>query len=374
MVAAKFILKPLMWNTENYKRPSGAKTASRWVDKHGFGAEEWNNSPHMVSKDGKERYFHTEAGDKIIAHHRELNGQFVIFMVASHDGRQELVGIAGNAAFVTDDNERAKIALDIKSDKLGDDAWDVQKVRDIYKTHEAFEEFWLDSSPKSEGVNAMTLWRCPADYFLWLDQPVPLDAKKITGKDKLAVMHSNFQILSSKEAERILDAVAPGRRLPPWGNIFNLVSQSVGRDRGLLDDMSEIDNQAIPETTKRALIDARIGQGKFRENLEKHWSAACSVTGCEIGEVLRASHIRPWRCSSNEERLDPENGLLLMATLDAAFDRGLISFSEQGEMLVASRLSEEQRVQLGVPRPLRKPPSKHQAAYLRFHREYWRHF
>ena len=64
------------------------------------------------------------------------------------------------------------------------------------------------------------------------------------------------------------------------------------------------------------------------------------MTGCENGALLRASHIKPWRNSDNHDRLYPYNGLLLAAHLDAAFDAGLISFSDEGRLLVhSSRLS-----------------------------------
>jgi hypothetical protein len=139
----------------------------------------------------------------------------------------------------------------------------------------------------------------------------------------------------------------------------------------IVDDIKEIEKRDLNQTTKKALIDARIGQGKFREKLEKRWNQACSVTGCKIRKILRASHIKPWKCSSDKERLDAENGLLLTANLDAAFDSGLISFSDQGEMLVSDQLSEKQRDELGVPRPLREHPSPGQAKYLRVHRKHW---
>ncbi len=81
-------------------------------------------------------------------------------------------------------------------------------------------------------------------------------------------------------------------------------------------------------TTRKCLIDARLGQGQFRVDVEKLWRGACGVTGCRISAVLRASHIKPWSQSNNKERLDPENGILLAAHIDALFDRGLITFLE----------------------------------------------
>jgi hypothetical protein len=81
-------------------------------------------------------------------------------------------------------------------------------------------------------------------------------------------------------------------------------------DRCILSPGSEDDDVAVieqdttvpDETTREALVDARRGQGKFRRDLEKRWNDACAVTNCSIREVLRASHIKPWARSSNENR------------------------------------------------------------------------
>jgi len=97
----------------------------------------------------------------------------------------------------------------------------------------------------------------------------------------------------------------------------------------------EAEFQSLTETTKKILIDARLGQGQYRQKLISLWGA-CSVTGCGILNVLRASHIKPWRLSDNDERLDKHNGLLLTPNLDQAFDQGLISFDNEGKIIIKS--------------------------------------
>lgn len=92
------------------------------------------------------------------------------------------------------------------------------------------------------------------------------------------------------------------------------------------------------------------------------------VTGITDPALLRASHIKPWKdCTTTEERLDPMNGLLLSALWDAAFDRGLISFSDAGEVLHAPTLSSQARTLLATCGTL--PPAPERAAYLRWHRK-----
>jgi hypothetical protein len=135
-------------------------------------------------------------------------------------------------------------------------------------------------------------------------------------------------------------------------------------------DNEEIRNDPnLTSTEKDQLIRARRGQGIFRSNLMGRWGLACAVTGCRQNEVLRASHIKDWRASDNQERLDHHNGLLLCANLDALFDRKLISFDDDGEMLVSGRISPDERERLGIPGRLREALSDEEKSFLRWHRD-----
>jgi hypothetical protein len=87
------------------------------------------------------------------------------------------------------------------------------------------------------------------------------------------------------------------------------------------------DYQALSDTERDAVVKARIGQGRFRQDLIDYWTN-CAVTDCVDKRLLRASHIRPWSTSSLRDRLSHYNGLLLSPTLDACFDCGLISFDD----------------------------------------------
>ena len=106
-------------------------------------------------------------------------------------------------------------------------------------------------------------------------------------------------------------------------------------------------------TTRQALIQARRGLGVFREQLIFVWAGICAVTKCRALPILRASHIKPWRECTNAERLDRFNGLLLSPNLDAAFDRGLISFSDQGAILISKTLSATDANAIGITPDLR---------------------
>ena len=138
----------------------------------------------------------------------------------------------------------------------------------------------------------------------------------------------------------------------------------------LEEDIRDVLNGDLNPTEKARLIKARIGQGAFRQQVLRIWRNGCAVTGCQIGSILRASHIKPWRdCANKQERLDSDNGLMLSANLDALFDRGLISFADNGNMLVDKGISDEDRKRLGLGRPLLIRPSQGQTRYLKHHRE-----
>lgn len=128
----------------------------------------------------------------------------------------------------------------------------------------------------------------------------------------------------------------------------------------------------IPETEREAIIIARRGQGKFKENV-LCVEQRCRVTGVDRVEHLRASHIRPWRdCADHRQRLDGDNGFLLTPSIDHLFDRGYISFERSGELLVspAAHLLSLQRMGVETERRMNVGSfNEGQAHYLEFHRE-----
>jgi hypothetical protein len=135
-------------------------------------------------------------------------------------------------------------------------------------------------------------------------------------------------------------------------------------------DLKSILAKRDAATTKEALANARVGQGTFRAQVLQIWDSQCCVTGSTTLDAIRASHIKPWRDSNNQERLDPNNGLPLIATLDALFDAGLITFAADGKLLVSTRLDATEKKLLGLAgRQLVRQPNDHAAGYLEYHRE-----
>ena len=105
----------------------------------------------------------------------------------------------------------------------------------------------------------------------------------------------------------------------------------------------------VSAKTRVALINARVGQGGYRRRMLKLWHNRCAVSSCDVAEVLIASHARSWSdCDGVEDCLNEYNGLLLAGTLDRLFDSGLISFSNDGSILIHASLSAGQRDELGI--------------------------
>lgn len=109
----------------------------------------------------------------------------------------------------------------------------------------------------------------------------------------------------------------------------------------MLDDIETVNRTPELTVTERTqLVQARVGQGIFRTQVLLR-APECRVTHVTDKRLLRASHIKPWKDCDNRERLDGANGLMLAPHVDAMFDLGLMSFEDDGAMLVRKDLSLE---------------------------------
>ena len=126
----------------------------------------------------------------------------------------------------------------------------------------------------------------------------------------------------------------------------------------------------LPRTTEvERMVVQRIGQDIFREALMDYWGGQCPITGITEPALLRASHILPWSECTDEQRLDVHNGLLLSALWDAAFDKGLVGFADDGGVLASQSLSAAARTALGLDRASPLPGLRdHHRANLALHR------
>lgn len=354
-----YYLKPIVWNTKNYRQPSGGKFKSGcYPAEHGFGHEEWNNSPRLTFEKNGERFrvFNTDRGfgkQPLDA----FAGDIFVFMIAFNDDEQYLVGVAGGAtSLLSNPDERERLML--LNAKGQEEAWAVQNVKSCYDDdRKAFRDGW----------NWKPTWKCPAHLFLWLTKPLLLNPTEITGKNRLIMMYSAYQEISQIKALNILTQI---EQQNDSDILENLKARCSTDELDVITDITQIhEDDTVDATTKESLVQSRLGQGRFRQNLMGIWDNSCAVTGCAIPELLRASHIKPWHNSTNRQRLDPHNGLLLEANLDALFDSGLISFEDNGDMLVSTRLTPREQKRLKIPSQLRIELNSNQQGYLTYHRD-----
>jgi hypothetical protein len=361
----RYVLKPVFWNTRGYVGPSGVKAAKdSFPSYHGLGLEEWNNSPRMAfGEDGVPlRAFHTEGLGNFPV--EEYDGSIMVLMYASHDGVQELVGVAGGATCLMPDDRRGRrleLVERLGIDAFWRDGWETATVQRAYGGDQArFLENWR------RDLHWIPNWTCPAELYLWLRTPVRLDAPTLTGKGRLNTRFTSFTEVPAQTARFALAAVPPEERGPVWERLVGLTGAT---DLPAASAPAPDGGGVDAATTRQALAAARMGQGRFRAQLESRWKGACAVLGIVVREVLRASHMKPWQDSTDAERLNPANGLLLAAHLDALFDRGLISFADDGRMLISRSVKQADRELLAIPSGLRLKLRPAELRFLAYHRD-----
>lgn len=183
----------------------------------------------------------------------------------------------------------------------------------------------------------------------------------------------SFEVSASDPAILDLKAVDNPLRAEGYGELYAVLRRTAAHARtkpNRVADEFKRKTAAMPKTTEaERLVVQRVGQGLFRGALLDYWHGKCCVTGLDVPELLRASHIKPWTdCETDNERLDVFNGLLLAPHLDAMFDRGWMTLMPDGTVSFSASLSAQARAALGVDRPL----AVHQlradhVPYLKFH-------
>jgi hypothetical protein len=198
------------------------------------------------------------------------------------------------------------------------------------------------------------------------ERPVPINPGSEDGRQHITgilnVKLGQFPKLSSEEREAVqlclssdsltgIDGGSPAQR----------IEERIEESR-ILNDPSK------SRWEKETLIMARTGQGKYRDSLlevESH----CRLTGLDDEDFLIASHIKPWAAANDDERVDGNNGLLLSPHVDRLFDRGWITFNDDGTFVASPQLDQEvlKRWQLHeviAPTPF----NAQQCTYLEYHR------
>lgn len=130
-------------------------------------------------------------------------------------------------------------------------------------------------------------------------------------------------------------------------------------------------DEKISKKKKETIIRARIGQGKYREDLLEE-CPYCPFTLVNDERLLIASHIKPWAKADNEEKIDPKNGFMLTPTYDKLFDRGFITFDDDKKLIVSPWLSPMNQKRLNIYTGMlinKLPLDEKRKEYLKYHRE-----
>lgn len=129
-----------------------------------------------------------------------------------------------------------------------------------------------------------------------------------------------------------------------------------------------IEEKEIEITEREQIIKSRIGHTSYKQGLLKV-HGKCLLCGLTDERFLVASHIKPWSKANNYERLDINNGLLLCPNHDSLFDKGYISFSEDGTILISSSINGITMQFLNINETIKIKLNEHQNKYIKWHLE-----
>lgn len=215
-------------------------------------------------------------------------------------------------------------------------------VRSRYFLEPQPDEFNVDVEWRKEG------YMVNADYY---DLSYPKEVTDIYNAvssllpEKHSPVHASLKdgVLKARANEGYLYELSPklGTALSKFLEIPNI-------ETNYRTDVEGNEEEIPDKTSRRGLVNSRIGQGKFRRKVLNRWKNKCAVTGSNSKEILIASHIVPWSEASNKERYDVHNGLLLSPTYDALFDKHLISFDDDGQIILSKSLKKNEYSKLGI--------------------------
>lgn len=238
-----------------------------------------------------------------------------------------------------------------------------------------------ESSPKPDFGNAGTTWSNDG----WL---VPVEFKELRSpvrpKDNMAVLQPHLPAKYSP-LQKSGDGLQSVYLAEVPAQMANALAKLIGKEyfsvvnelRGEIDELDVAESQQeeaikgrtdIGSTTKDQLVKSRRGQGVFKANVRLN-EKGCRVTGVIDPLHLRASHIKPWKDSTDEEKLNGCNGLLLAPHVDHLFDKGFITFSNQGDLVISPKLDNQLLAKWGIPAAKNVGGfNSGQAVFLEYHR------
>lgn len=224
------ILKPIVWNENSYRWPSGNIATSGYTKDFGYGHEEWNGRDDWVWDGWK--VFHTEG--KGAMHRYAEDGRLAIIMTAMKEGKFFAVGVGCNVY------ENSSEEADAISKALGlhgyvDRMWGVASIREAMGSKAALKQHWLGHTH----VN----WRCPQTHYAWFGDPIEIIPNDLIPQDPprqaIVKMHGSYQ------------AIRPDQAL-------SIVRRALSKDHSVIEWLSTADFDA---PRNRAVRDAHAPKG-----------------------------------------------------------------------------------------------------------------
>ena len=218
------------------------------------------------------------------------------------------------------------------------------------------------------------------DFYQWLIQEKGL-SQATASKYNLVIQNRISEWLPSYERPAnsiefealkllILDLNIYKERNRIGNNMYSSALNHYGhylKQYDVVDSTIFTENKIFTSEAERK-IKVRLVQNKFRKGLFDYFPR-CAISGLSNPYFLKASHIKPWSKSNDQERIDPFNGLLLTPNYDHLFDRGFIGFKHNGEVIVSNHLHQAEREFFNIPDRIAIQLEKVHLPYLEFHRD-----
>ena len=164
------------------------------------------------------------------------------------------------------------------------------------------------------------------------------------------------------------------RKYNQVGYLFNLCKNAlagiyINKEGNITLDRDEQIQEYINKKGRDAYKQRLYKYDLYRESLEKNNKISCFLEDISY-PVLIASHIKPYSKCNEEEQFDVDNGLLLSKNIDYLFDKGWISFEDDGKVICSKNLDTKLKNILDKQSIDSKYlESKKRLEYLRYHRE-----
>lgn len=237
---------------------------------------------------------------------------------------------------------------------------------------------WLATNPKNGGTRIVGWYKNARVYKNIQKVPYNVFEQREHKYDKKGNRYDDFFICSNN-ASIILPVEKRNKIISKMGQ------QSIwyGDDETNKEVLKYIDNYDIFQEDliekidnlleikegfeKETIIKARVNQSNYRDNLIKMYGKCC-ICGISNKELLIASHIKPWNKSNSIEKTNPYNGLLLCALHDKLFDKGFISISDKGEILISDKLNYTDKILSNISNK-KIEIDKNSLPFIKYHRD-----